>query len=125
MPVTSRTLSGCRILVAEDEFLVAEELRDELDEAGAMVLGPVARLVDALDLIQRETRIDGAILDVNLQGETIFTAADLLTERGVPFVFTTGYDISAIPKRFAHVVRCEKPADMSAVLVAIGRMTHA
>jgi len=60
-------------------------------------------------LIQREQRIDAAILDVNLGGEMVFPAADLLIERGVPVVLTTGYDKSALPSRFSGVALCEKP----------------
>lgn len=54
----------------------------------------------------------------------IFAAADLLTERGVPFVFTTGYDLSVIPQRFAHVIGYEKPTCMSEVVMAIRRLIH-
>ena len=90
-----------------------------------MVIGPAATLADALDLIRAEEQIDGAILDVNLRGEMAYPAADLLIERGVPFVFTTGYDSSAVPARFADVVRCEKPISIRRVTEAIGRAIHA
>lgn len=65
--------------------------------------------------------IDGAILDVNLGGEKVFPAADLLTERGIPFVFTTGYDASAIPVKYAEITLCEKPVRLAEVCSAIGR----
>ena len=54
-----------------------------------------------------------------------FPVADLLIERGVPFVFTTGYDASVIPSRLEHVVRCEKPIKVSRVIETIGRLIHA
>ncbi|SFS11607.1 response regulator [Sphingomonas jatrophae] len=119
-----RSLRDCRILVVEDEYMLADELRTELGDAGAIVLGPVGNVEDALELVQSEQAIDGGILDVNLSGEMVFPAADLLTDRGVPFVFTTGYDASAIPSRFADVVRCEKPINIKKVTQAIGRVIH-
>lgn len=121
---TERNLRDCRVLVVEDEWLVAEGLHAELAEVGAIVIGPAAGMADALDLIRRESNIDGAILDINLRGEMVFPVADLLTERGIPFVFTTGYDASVIPKRFEHVVRCEKPTSLPTVIRAIGRLIH-
>lgn len=119
-----RTLRDCRVLVVEDEYMLADELRTELGDADAIVLGPVGNLDDAVDLIRSEQHIDGGILDVNLSGELVFPAADLLIERGVPFVFTTGYDESIIPSRFANVVRCEKPINIKRVTQAIGRVIH-
>lgn len=119
-----RTLRDCRILVVEDEYLLADELRSELGDAGATVLGPVGDIEGALDVIRSEQLIDGGILDVNLSGEMVFPAADMLIERGVPFVFTTGYDESVIPSRFAHVVRCEKPINIRRVTQAVGRVIH-
>lgn len=109
-----------RILVAEDEFVVADELRAALDRAGSVVLGPAASVDHAIALIRSERRIDGAILDVNLGGEPIFAAADLLAERNVPFVFATEYDRAALPARFADVRRYEKPVAMERVVRAIG-----
>lgn len=118
-------LHGCRILIVEDEYILADELQTELGDADAIVLGPVGNLEEALDLIRSEIRIDGAILHVNLRGQAAFPAADLLTERGVPFVFTTGYDQSAIPSRFEHICRCEKPVNLERVKNAIGHVVHA
>lgn len=118
-------LRGCRILVVEDEYMLADELSIELSDADAIVLGPAGTLEDALDLIRSEPRIDGAILDLNLRGEAAFPAADLLVERGVPFIFTTGYDQSSIPSRFADIVRCEKPVNIMRIKQAIGHVVHA
>lgn len=122
--MSERTLHNCRILVVEDEYMLAEELHFELSDAGAIVLGPVGYIEDALDQARSEQHIDGGILDVNLGGEMIFPVADLLAQRGVPFVFTTGYDASAIPSRFAEVVRCGKPINIRLVTQAIGRVIH-
>ena len=89
-----------------------------------MVLGPVADVEDALDLIMAEGRIDGAILDVNLGGEPAYPVADMLIDRGVPFIFTTGYDGASIPGRFTEISRCEKPTTVRLITQAIGRMIH-
>ncbi|MXO84430.1 response regulator [Altererythrobacter aurantiacus] len=101
--------SGLAILIAEDEYYVATELARELARAGATVIGPAPSVDKALDLNGSHARIDAALLDVNLGGEIVFSVADLLRERHVPFLFATGYDRSMIPPRFDDVVRCEKP----------------
>lgn len=121
----NKTLRDCRVLVVEDEYMLAEDLAAELDEVGAVVLGPVGTLEAAIALIDAEPRIDGAILDVNLRGEMVFPAADILLERGVPFVFTTGYDPSTFPSRFEHIAKCEKPINITSMTQAIGRAIHA
>ncbi|GHD05120.1 response regulator [Tianweitania populi] len=113
------TLRDCRILVVEDEYMLADELRSELLDAGAIVLGPVGTIEDALELISAETAMDGAILDINLRGEMVFPAADLLTQRNVPFAFATGYEDSAIPDRFKQITRCEKPVDLNRITQAL------
>jgi DNA-binding NtrC family response regulator len=117
-----RTLRDCRVLVVEDEYMLADELRWELKEAAAITLGPVATVEDAIGLINSETEIDGGILDVNLGGELVFPVADRLAERGVPFLFTTGYDRSVIPTRFTDITRCEKPINIRRITQAIGRV---
>lgn len=119
-----KPLSGCRVLVVEDEYMIADELQIELGSVGATVLGPVGTVEEALALIAREHHIDGAVLDVNLRGEMGFPVADLLVERGVPFVLTTGYDASSIPARFGEIARCEKPVNMKRVTQAIGQVIH-
>ncbi|MBN9073127.1 MAG: response regulator [Rhizobiales bacterium] len=122
--MVERSLRRSRILVAEDEYLLADELRMELTDAGAVVLGPVGTVGRAADLVQRETRIDGAILDVNLGGEMVYPVADLLVGRDTPFVFTTGYDASAIPSRYDHVPRYEKPVSMVELMEALARIMN-
>ncbi|CCD93104.1 putative response regulator receiver (CheY-like protein) [Bradyrhizobium sp. ORS 375] len=119
-----RPLSDRRILIVEDEYMLADELRAELGDAGATVLGPVGTVTDALVLAAREGAIDGAVLDVNLRGEMAFPVADLLIERGIPFVFTTGYDESIIPDRFSNILRCEKPIAVDGIIGALGRMVE-
>lgn len=98
-------LQGCRVLVAEDEYMIAEELSD----AGAQTLGPVSSVCDATRLIAAEEQIDGALLDVNLGNKGIWPVVELLLARSVPLVLATGYDASAIPQAYAQLPRCEKP----------------
>ena len=106
---TPATLTGRRILVAEDEYLIAAEVAGVLEEAGAEVFGPVASVTAALGFAAAEDRIEGALLDVNLRGEAIWPVVDALLARGVPVVLTTGYDAGALPGAYASLPRCEKP----------------
>jgi CheY-like chemotaxis protein len=118
--MSEHQLEGCRILVVEDEYLIADDMRGALLDAGAEVLGPVPTLDAAMSLVAAEPRLDAALLDINLGGTMVFDLADTLTSRSVPFVFATGYDDSAIPDRFADVPRLEKPVKPRKVLAALG-----
>ncbi len=119
--MTERSLRNCRVLVAEDEYMLAEEMREELESDGAVVLGPAATVAQALDLIAAESQIHAAVMDVNLRGEKIFPAIEALVVRGVPTVLTTGYDEAEIPERFRTLPRCGKPVNMKLVTRAVGR----
>lgn len=91
-----------KILVVEDEPLVAMAVEDALTSAGITVVGPAGSITGALKLIEAGG-IDGAFLDVNLRGERIDPVADALDARGIPFVFTTGYGAAELPA--AHAAR--------------------
>jgi CheY-like chemotaxis protein len=82
--------SGLRILVVEDEPMIATSLDDLLTDFGYRVVGPAYNLDQGMQLIKSEA-IDGAVLDVNLGGERVFSLADTLAERSIPFVYVTGY----------------------------------
>ena len=112
-------LAGERILVAEDEFFIADDIRAALVGSGAEVLGPVPTCAEALAVMSREDRIDGAVLDIHLGDGLAFPIADALAERGVPFIFATGYDEAIVPDRFRTVPRWEKPFDLSKVVDAL------
>jgi CheY-like chemotaxis protein len=89
--MTSRQgLSGLRILVVEDEPLIAMALEDILQAFGCEVVGPAFSLAEAQSL-SREQSIDGAFLDVNVSGEKVFPVADILSSRHIPYCFVTGY----------------------------------
>jgi len=111
-PLTASALRGRRILVVEDEYMMAEDLRYDLEEAGAEVIGPVPSVADALRLLATEMSIDAAILDVNLRGEKAYPVADVLRERTIPFVLATGYEQWALPEAYKDVPRCDKPVDL-------------
>jgi CheY-like chemotaxis protein len=119
------SLSGLRVLVVEDMFLVAMDLSDLLADSGCEVIGPAATVKQALEKIEG-VELDGALLDVNLDGERSFPVAELLSARGIPFIFLTGYDSSTVfPDEFQHAPRLAKPLDSmmlaSALAVHFGR----
>lgn len=97
---------GKRVLVVEDNYLIAAELADHLAAANAIVVGPCATLADAEKLAVRS---DLAVLDVDLKGEMVFPLADRLRDLDVPYVFFTGYDRGLLPARFAKVGCITKP----------------
>jgi len=97
-----------RILVVEDEAIVAMLLEDMLAELGYEVVGPVTRLDRALDLA-RGAAIDAAVLDVNLNGRDTYAVADALSARAIPFVFATGYGAKELAERFRGTPVTQKP----------------
>jgi CheY-like chemotaxis protein len=113
-------LRGKRVLVVEDEPLVSMALVDELEGAGALVIGPAASVEGALDLIGSAV-IDAAILDVELQQKLIYPAADILMERGIPFILTTGHDADVLPEQYAEVPCSAKPSPLSEVMQTLAR----
>jgi len=106
----SRTqlLSGCRVLVLEDEYFFADDLNRRLTEHGAEVVGPISELAEAYQLIV-QNGFDAAIMNVNLRGQKAFVLADELKRRDIPFMFATGFGANSIPSRFSHVKVRQKP----------------
>ncbi|WP_046865935.1 response regulator [Microvirga massiliensis] len=105
----NKSLAHRRVLVVEDEYFLADDMAHSLQKLGAEVVGPVPTRDKALGLLESGERIDAAVLDINLRGETVFPVADTLIRQGVPFVFATGYDQSAVPAAYKGVPRWEKP----------------
>jgi CheY-like chemotaxis protein len=85
------TLEGRRILVVEDEAMIAMLVEDMLGDLGCIVVGPAYNLDSALAMAGDSTPLDAAVLDVNLAGRPSFEVADALKARGVPAIFSTGY----------------------------------
>ncbi|WP_437588535.1 response regulator [Sorangium sp. So ce1000] len=90
LPEDARGLEGLRVLIVEDEPMIASSLEDVLTDLGCVVIGPALNMKDAIRLALA-AEIDGASLDVNIAGEKVYPVADILSERGIPFVFLTGY----------------------------------
>jgi len=109
--------AALRILIVEDEWLIAEDHAEHLRRAGCEVVGPVPSVEAALDSIARE-QPDSALLDVQLNDETSYVLADTLREKGIPFAFVTGYGDSSLPPRFAEVAVLQKPTNQ-ALLAAV------
>jgi CheY-like chemotaxis protein len=108
------SLGGRRLLVVEDDYLIAIELAGALEDYGARIVGMAGSVKDARALIETEgDQLDGAVLDVNLDGDRVYPIADALLALGIPFVFATGYDLWVIPAVYAGVPRCEKPIRVS------------
>ncbi|GAA0638528.1 response regulator [Brevundimonas lenta] len=114
----SETLSGRRILVVEDESLVAMLLETILEDMGCTPVGPASTVDEGLALLNGES-IDGALLDVNVAGRQIFPVAQALKERGVPFVFSTGYGEGGLPDEWRGQPTIQKPFTEAAVRDAL------
>jgi len=107
------SLEGVRVLLVEDEYLVAALIEEILEIAGCIVTGPIPRLAQAVDAADHEA-CDAAVLDVNLAGERIYPVADILSRRNIPFVFVTGYGV--LPGEYANRPRLCKPFKMADLL---------
>ena len=107
-----------RLLVVEDEALIAMLVEALLQEHGHTIVGPAARVAAALKLAESET-LDAAVLDVNLAGEPVFPVADVLARRGVPIVFLTGYGRLGLPEPYQAYAVVEKPIDYERLLTAV------
>jgi DNA-binding LytR/AlgR family response regulator len=103
-------LQGRRILVVDDDYLVALVVIDFLEDAGAEILGPLGQADEAIAFIEAiRTTIDGAVLDVNLHGAKSYPVADALAAHRIGFIFATGYAAEAVDASYRKYLRCEKP----------------
>ena len=110
-----------RVMLVEDETIVAMMLQDALTEAGLEVVGPFTRVRDALKAA-KTTSFTAAVLDINLAGELVYDLADYLMGAGVPFVFMTGYDGESVDARFRNVPVLCKPVNVEQMKVALGNI---
>jgi PAS domain S-box-containing protein len=101
---------GRRVLLVEDEALVAMMIQDFLTESGHSVIGPISRASEALQAA-KEGDFDTAILDINLGDGMVYPVADILSARGVPFIFVTGYEADTVDDRFSDVPVLQKPIE--------------
>ena len=120
-------VNGLRVLVVEDEAMIAMLAEDMIDMAGCQLAGIASSLAEGLAAAERHD-FDVAMLDVNLDGQNSGPIADRLNERGLPFIFTTGYGSDGVPDDHAHRPVCAKPyviADLHAALVqAVGMSSN-
>ena len=103
------SLVGRRVLVVEDDYVLAQDLLEELLHCGAQVMGPVATVADALALLQSGPAPYTAILDIKLKDGLVYPVADALRARGVPFIFASGFDACMVPEAYADVTLAQKP----------------
>ncbi len=124
MTSQSPLMGGRRILVVEDEMMIAMLLEDMLADLGHTVIGVAGRLDSALDMA-RKTDVDIAILDVNLSGEPSFHVAQVLVERGLPFMFATGYGVLGLEAPFQDTLTLKKPFELNDLSRALEQLQAA
>jgi CheY-like chemotaxis protein len=121
--VMGPSLVGKRVLLIEDETLVAMLLEEGLAELGCAVVGPIGRVDAAKRAIDAE-RFDCALLDINLRGQPVYPVAELLAERHVPFCFVTGYAEPEVAPPFARRPVLCKPFSARDLAAVIARLTR-
>lgn len=115
----TQPLSGRRVLVVEDESLVAMLLEAILEDMGCIPVGPVASVEDGLVMVRDEDSLDAALLDVNVAGHQVFPVAEALKARGVPFVFSTGYGEGGLSDAWRGHPTVQKPFTENAIREAL------
>lgn len=124
-PTVRAASNGPRVLLVEDEALLAMEIVADLEENGIEVLGPAATVSAALAIVDKTPALDVAVLDVNLGSETSEAIARRLLDSGVPFVVVTGYSSEQLPSTLASGLLIPKPIDHAKLLSALKRLIDA
>lgn len=123
----SAPLTGRRVLIVEDESLVAMLLETILEDMGCTPVGPASNIDDGLAMVADSEHLDAALLDVNVAGRQVFPVAEALKARGVPFVFSTGYGEGGLPDEWRGQSTIQKPFTeetvRSALMKALGVAT--
>ncbi|WP_119270599.1 response regulator [Taklimakanibacter deserti] len=115
-------LKNKRVLIVEDQYLIAADLSRTLTRLGGVVVGPVASSEAAREQLAKSD-IDLAFLDINLDEQMVFPLADELERRGIPFVFATGHEATILPDRFKSRLRLTKPFTVEAVIEAVRHLS--
>lgn len=119
--MTATPLAGRKILVVEDDYLIAQVIVGLLEDAGATVIGPLGTIEDAMTMAtDTSVAVDSAILDINLHGLASYSVADALSARHVRVIFATGYGKQGIDAPYQHYPHCTKPFTWQALLSALG-----
>jgi DNA-binding LytR/AlgR family response regulator len=117
---SDRPLAGRRVLVVEDEYFIADEIRQGLVALGAEVVGPFPNFQDAVAaVVGNGPQVDIALLDINVRSQMVFPLARALRSRDVPVVFTTGYDRSSLDPEFQDAVLWQKPLNLATALPSL------
>jgi DNA-binding response OmpR family regulator len=114
-------MTGARVLVVEDESLLAETLCDLMQGAGCEPVGPAATVAAALRLID-QAAIDVAVLDIRLMSEMSFPVAYALRRRGIPLLFLTSYEQRSLPKDLGDAILVEKPFSAPLLIEIVRRL---
>lgn len=112
------TLPRPRVLIVEDNPVIAFDLQDALAEAGMAVIGPALDLASGLELAQGSA-LDGAVLDIDIAGTPVWPVARTLAERSIPFLFVSADCADTLPEEFRAVVCLDKPAASHEVIAAL------
>ena len=115
------TREAKRILVVEDNLIIAMDVEEMVIACGCAPVGPVSNVAAGLAIV-RQTELDGAILDINLGEERIWPVAELLDDLDVPFVLASGYTAEEVPHRFRERTVLEKPLSQEALIAALERL---
>lgn len=115
-------LNGKRVLIVEDEYYLADDIRRVLTAAGANVIGPFSAVGEAQNAL-KEQDLDCAVLDLNIHGKCAVTIAERLKELGKPFALATGYGGATIPEQLREVPRIEKPFDPAALVKFVSQLS--
>ena len=121
MQSDGRAWHGGRVLVCDDNLLMAEVVAEFLLECGLAPIGPVGRLESA-KYMARERALDGAILDINLGGRPCFPICAILSARRIPFIFLTGYPLAAIPIEYRGAALVTKPFELTEMKEVLAHM---
>lgn len=119
----AKPLKGKRLLIIEDEPLVAMDIAEQLGNAGADIIGPVGSTSSAMQMLA-DQQVDAAVLDANLGGQPVDDIAALLTKKHVPFVFVSGYGRESLPKSFASADLISKPFDPGRLLAVASQLLN-
>ena len=106
--MSKQELSNRKVLVVEDEMMIAMLIEDMLDEFGCKLVGPATNVPRALELIGKES-IAVAVLDLNLDGKDTYAIADALQRKSVPFIFATGYGSTGLRQEYGNRPVLQKP----------------
>ena len=117
-------LYGRVILVAEEEYFIADNVARALEKSGADILGPVSTLGGALTLLDVLDRVDGAVLDIHLHDEAVHPLIGALEARGIPYVFATSSEEADIPAQYKDVPRWTTPYNLDDLVRELGAFSR-